>query len=158
MDIDGAGSDNGRTAREPTVRRVMMSSETPEEFLVRDFFETLSSGDLEALRGRLHPDGSWEATSRSIPGAGITKGRDRIIDEFLSPVRGLFVAGDPKIKILRIFSKGPWVAAETEADGVLANGKDYHNRYAWIIEVKDDKIYALREYMDSAYILQQLAD
>jgi ketosteroid isomerase-like protein len=71
-------------------------------------------------------------------------------------VRGLFVAGDPKVKILRIFAKGEWGAAETEADGMLANGNEYHNRYAWIVEIRDDKIYALREYMDSAYILQQL--
>ena len=28
--------------------------------LVREFFATLSTGDLEALRQLLHPDGSWE--------------------------------------------------------------------------------------------------
>ena len=36
------------------------------------------------------------------------------------------------------------------------NGNEYHNRYAWIFEIRDDKIYALREYMDSHYILKQL--
>ncbi|HEX6998966.1 MAG TPA: nuclear transport factor 2 family protein [Gammaproteobacteria bacterium] len=131
-------------------------AETRNEFLTRQFFETLSSGDLEALRPLIHPDGSWEATGRSIPGAGITRGRDKIIDEFLKPVRGLFVPGDPKIKILRIFSKDEWVAAETEAHGQLSNGKEYHNRYAWIVEIRDDKVYALREYMDTGYILKQL--
>lgn len=134
----------------------MSGEETRAEMLVREFFETLSSGDLEALRQRIHPDGSWEATSGSIPGAGITRGRDSIIDDFLAPVRGLFLPGDPKIKILRIFAKGDWVAAETEADGQLANGKPYHNRYAWIIEIRDDQVCVLREYMDSAYILKQL--
>ena len=133
-------------------------SELPNERLVRVFLETLSSGDLEALRPQLHVDGSWEATGTSIPGAGITRGRDKIIDELLAPVRGLFVAGDPKIKILRIFSKDEWVAAETEAHGQLANGKPYDNRYAWIFEIRDDKIYAIREYMDTGYILKQLGD
>lgn len=134
----------------------MAAQETRSEQLVREFFETLSTGKLEALRPLLHADASWEPTGRSIPGAGITRGRDKIIDEFLAPVRGLFVPGDPKIKILQIFAKDQRVAAETEAIGQLANGKEYHNRYAWIIEVKDDLIYALREYMDTAYILQQL--
>ena len=78
------------------------------------------------------------------------------IDEFLAPIRGLFVPGDPKVKILNIFSQGAWVAAETEGYGKLSNGREYQNRYAWIFEFKDDKIYALREYMDSAYVLQQL--
>jgi ketosteroid isomerase-like protein len=132
------------------------TGETRNEHLVREFFDTLSSGDLDALRPLIHLDGSWEATSASIPGAGITRGRDKIIDEFLAPVRGLFEPGDPKVVVLRIFSRGEWVAAETEAVGMLSNGNEYHNRYAWIIEIRDDKIYALREYMDSHYILKQL--
>lgn len=132
--------------------------ETRHEQLVRTFFETLSSGDLEALRPQIHIDGSWEATGKSIPGAGITQGRDKIIDELLAPVRGLFVPGDPKVKILRIFCKNEWVAAETEAHGTLASGKSYDNRYAWIFEIRDEKLYAIREYMDTGYILQQLAD
>jgi hypothetical protein len=134
----------------------MADGATRNEELAREFFDTLSSGDLEMLRPLLHVDASWEATGQSIPGAGITHGRDKIIDDFLAPVRGLFEPGDPKIKILRIFSKGPWVAAETEAIGMLSNGKEYHNRYAWIIEIRDDKVCTLREYMDTGYILKQL--
>lgn len=134
----------------------MASGETRNEELARQFFATLSTGDLEALRPLLHEDASWEATGKSIPGAGITQGRDHIIDDFLAPVRGLFVPGDPKVEVVRVFSQGPFVAAETEAHGRLSNGKDYDNRYAWIIEIRDDKIFALREYMDTAYILQQL--
>ena len=133
-----------------------MTGETRNERLVRNFFATLSTGDLEALRPQLHERASWEATGRTIPGAGITRGRNKIIDAFLAPVRGLFVPGDPKIVIKRLFSKGEWVAAETEAIGTLSNGKRYHNRYAWVVEIRDSKVFALREYMDTAYILQQL--
>ena len=43
--------------------------------------------------------------------------------------------------------------AETEAIGELANGNHYHNRYAWIIEIKDDQVCHLREYLDTAYIM-----
>jgi len=134
----------------------LSTAETRNEQLVSEFFAALSSGNLESVRPRLHAHASWEATARTIPGAGITRGRDKIIDEFLAPIRGLFVPGDPKVKVLRIFSKGEWVAAETEGFGKLSNGKEYQNRYAWIFEIRDDKIFALREYMDSAYVLQQL--
>jgi ketosteroid isomerase-like protein len=34
----------------------------------------------------------------------------------------------------------------------MKNGNTYDNLYCWVIEVKDDLIYAIREYMDSAYI------
>jgi ketosteroid isomerase-like protein len=131
-------------------------NEPRNEILVREFFDTLSSGDLEALRPLFHADASWEATAQTIPGAGITRGRDKIIDEFLAPVRGLFEPGDPKVVVHNIFSEGEWVLAETTAIGMLSNGNEYHNRYAWVFEMRDDKVYSIREYMDSHYILKQL--
>jgi len=134
------------------VAETRSEQETRNERLVREFFETLSTGDLEALRTRLHPEGSWEVMGTMIPGAGLTRGGDAVIDEFLAPVRGLFVSGDPKIVLKRVFSSGDVVAAETEAMGMLSNGNPYHNRYAWIIDIKDDQVCHLREYMDTAYI------
>jgi ketosteroid isomerase-like protein len=125
---------------------------TRNEQLVREFFATLSTGDLEALRRLIHPDGSWEVMARSVPGAGITHGGDAIIDEFLAPVRGMFVGTDPEIEVKNTFGAGSMVAAETIAVGMLSNGNRYDNRYAWIIEIRDDKVCHLREYMDTAYI------
>ena len=81
------------------------------EQLVREFFTTLSTGDLEALRALLHADGSWEVMGLTIPGAGLTEGRDAVIDEFLAPVRRLFEDGDPKVHVKRMFSSGDLVAA-----------------------------------------------
>src|SRR4029079_7975647 len=121
--------------------------------LVRDFFATLSTGDLEALRQLLPPDGSWEVMLTAVPGAGLTEGRDAVIDEFLRPVRGMFEPGDPKVHVKRLCSAGYIVGAETEAIGELANGNHYHNRYAWVIQIKDDKVCHLREYMDTASIM-----
>ena len=131
----------------------MSEGETRNDQLVREFFATLNTGDLEALRQLLHPDGSWEVMGLMIPGAGLTQGRDAVIDEFLAPVRRLFQDGDPKVHGKRVFSRGVFVAAETEAFGKLRNDNDYHNRYAWIIEIKDDQVCHLREYLDTAYIM-----
>ena len=122
------------------------------EQLVRQFFATLSMGDLEALRPLIHPKGSWEVMAQTVPGAGRTDGRDAVIDQFLAPVRGLFAPGDPKSYVQRTFAAGDLVCAETEAVGELSNGNHYHNRYAWVIEIRDDMVCHLREYMDTAYI------
>ena len=130
----------------------MSEAENRSEQLVKIFFETLSTGDLERLRPLLHEQASWTPMGTGIPGAGGAKGRDAIIDEFLAPVRGMFVDGDPKVKMSNIFSKGPMVACETLGIGLLKNGKKYNNHYAWIIEIKDDKIFAVREYMDTYHI------
>jgi uncharacterized protein len=130
----------------------MRDVEERNEELVRRFFETLSSGDLERLRPLLHEDATWTVMATGIPGAGEKKGRNVIIDEFLAPVRGIFEDGDPKVSIVNLISKGRLVAAETRGAGRLKSGKPYNNVYSWMIEIDADKIRALREYMDSYYV------
>ena len=129
-----------------------MSAPEHNENLVRNFFAVLSSGDLEKIRATLHPDASWTPMVKNVPGAGVHKPRDVIVDQFLAPVRGMFEDGDPKVTVNNIFCKGNVVCAETRANGMLRNGKTYDNLYCWVIEIKDDSIYAIREYMDSAYV------
>ena len=118
--------------------------------LVRRFFSVLSEGDLEALRDMLHPDARWEVM-RAVSGERLTVGRDAIVDEFLVPVRGRFRAGDPKVTVVTVFAAGEKVAAETQADGTMLDGSEYHNRYAWIIALDDDLVRDVHEYMDTAY-------
>jgi uncharacterized protein len=119
--------------------------------LVRTFFATLSAGELEVLRPLIHPDGTWEVM-RAVSGERLAIGRDAIIDEFLAPVRGRFEPGDPKIAVTTLFAAGTIVAAETIGTGRLRNGHPYHNRYAWIIEIRDGLVGHVHEYMDTAYV------
>jgi uncharacterized protein len=126
--------------------------EDRNEKLVRSFFETLSTGDLEGVRSMFHEDATWTVMATGIPGAGEKRGRKGIIDDFLAPVRGIFEDGDPKVSIVNLVSKGPLVAAETRGVGRLKSGKPYNNVYSWMIEVEGGKIKALREYMDSYYV------
>jgi hypothetical protein len=130
----------------------MVSPRNASEQAVLDFFETLSTGDLDALVGRLHEDASWEPMVRDIPGAGLYEGRDKIINEFLAPIRGAFRAGDPKTEVDAFVSVGEHVMCETHATGQRADGKPYANRYAWAFEVRDGRILRIREYMDSLYV------
>ena len=130
-----------------------MSDAAHNEALVRKFFEVLSSGHLENIRATLHPDASWTPMVKDVPGAGVHEPRDVIVDEFLAPVRGIFEDGDPKTTVNNIFCKGNQVCVESRGQGKLRNGNYYDNQYCWVIEVKDDLIYKIREYMDSHYVL-----
>jgi uncharacterized protein len=131
----------------------MSELETRNEKIVRHFFDTLSSGDLEKLRLLLHEDAVWGIMVTGIQGAGDKHGRKEIIDDFLTPVRvGMFVPGDPKVLIQNLVLQGNHAAVEAKGLGKFKNGKDYNNRYAFFIEIKDDKVIALHEYMDSYYV------
>lgn len=121
-----------------------------DEQLVLDFFEVLSSGDLEKLRGFYHDDSVWEPKVKDIAGAGRHVGMD-IIDKFLAPVRGMFNPGDPKIHVHNMFSRDGWVCVESNSTGGLPDGKVYDNDYCWVFEVSNGKIDKMREYMDSHY-------
>jgi len=132
----------------------MAMAANANERMVLDFFATLSAGNLEGLRVFLHPQATWTAQVRGVPGAGTHAGHQGIIDEFLAPVRGLFVPGDPKVLVDTLVSSGPLVMAETRGVGRLKDGRPYSNLYAWAIEIADGRLKALREYMDSHYIVE----
>ena len=85
-----------------------IKAKNANEQLVLDFFEVLSSGDLERLRGFYHEHSVWEPKVKDIAGAGKHVGMD-IIDKFLAPVRGMFEPGDPKVHVQNMFSAGPMV-------------------------------------------------
>ncbi|MBI2994154.1 MAG: nuclear transport factor 2 family protein [Gammaproteobacteria bacterium] len=123
----------------------MAAGKNLNEEVVRTFFRKLSASDLEGVRAVLNKGAYWEVMVTGIPGTGIHRGRDTIVDKFLAPIRGMFRPGDPKIKIVNIFSRGPMVAIETRVRGRFRDGKEYRNKYSWIIEVRRNRIDAIRE-------------
>ena len=130
----------------------MVSGDSDNERTVLEFFRILSTGEIEAIRQTLHDEVTWIPQVKDIPGAGTYYGKKGVCDEFLGPVRGMFAPGDPKTTVKTIVSKGSLVMCESEGLGKLADGRPYHNRYAWAVEVKDGRIFAVREYMDSHYV------
>lgn len=130
----------------------MPQASNENERVVLNFFATLSTGDLEAVRVLLHENATWKPMVNDIPGAGTHVGRKGIVDEFLMPVRGMFKPGDPKIVVNTIASNGPLVITETMGLGTVADGRPYENRYCWAFEIKDGLVFAIREYMDSLYV------
>jgi ketosteroid isomerase-like protein len=110
-----------------------MSETQTNAQVVRHFFETLSTGDLERVRALFHPDATWAVMCDGIPGAGMHSGRDVIVDEFLAPVRGMFEPGDPKVQIDSLVADGNLVAVEARGRGRFLDGRPYENRYAFVV-------------------------
>jgi ketosteroid isomerase-like protein len=124
---------------------------TESESLVRSFFETLSSGDLDKLASYFDAESTWTVCATGIPGAGKHRG-SAIIDEFLRPVRGLFEPGQPKVELTNLVTDGRWVACEGTGRGRFRSGAVYENHYSYWLEVEGPIVRTMREYMDSAYV------
>jgi ketosteroid isomerase-like protein len=129
-----------------------MQADSDTERLVLEFFDALNTENFTRLRELLHEEATWTPMIRGIPGAGVHRGKSGIIDQFLIPVRGMFRPGDPKTTVDTICSKGSLVLTETRGLGQVADGRTYENQYAWAFEIRDGKILAVREYMDSLYV------
>jgi ketosteroid isomerase-like protein len=134
----------------------MINPGSDNERLVMRFFEVLSAGDLEAVRDLLHEEATWKPQIRDVPGAGMHCGKKGIVDDFLRPIRAMFRPGDPKVIVDTLASKGNLVIAEARGIGKIADGRNYENLYAWAFDLKDGKIHAIREYMDSHYVINLL--
>ena len=135
----------------------MVAAGNANEQVVLDFFDRLNAEDLEGVRAILTEDATWIPQVRDIPGAGEYRGRDVIVDVFLAPIRSVFADGSPRNEILSIASGGSLVMLESHGTGSLADGRPYDNRYAWAFEVREGKVAAIREYMDSHYISRLFA-
>jgi hypothetical protein len=130
----------------------MVKATNDNERLFLEFFETLSTGNLEKIWATFHPEAAWEVMVKGIAGEGTHRGKKEIIDDFLAPVRGMFVPGDPKVEITSLASQGSLVIGEAHGSGKFTDGRPYDNLYAFAIEFKDGKVFHLREYMDSFYV------
>jgi len=131
---------------------------TANEQLVRSFFETLSSGDLERIGTFFDDETTWTVCAADIAGAGTHQGRRAIVDDFLTPVRGWFRPGDPKVEVLSIVADERLVMMEGRGRGTFLDGTPYENRYAFAFDIEDGRIRAIREYMDTGYAARIVAE
>jgi ketosteroid isomerase-like protein len=56
-----------------------------------------------------------------------------------------------RLTITGVTAEGDRVAVEMDADGVSATGLQYQNQYHDLLEIRDGKIVAGREYLDTAH-------
>ncbi len=115
------------------------------------FFGALGSGDWEGARRLMTEDIVWTVMARGVPGEGAHHGPDAIF-AFIEPVRALFEPGSPVITLRSVVSSFGTVVMETHGGGRLKDGRTYDNQYVMSLDVRDERISALREYMDSYYV------
>jgi ketosteroid isomerase-like protein len=121
------------------------------EQLVQALAEALSAGDLGRTRVLFHQDATW-AVMGGVPDAGRPQAAELFLANFLDRSNRLFADGRVQVQVRRIFSQDGNTAAENTASGKLKDGKSYENEQLWIIEERDGKILAVREYMSGNHI------
>ena len=123
--------------------------------VVLGFVEALSRGNIDAINATLADDATWWLPG-SLPVSGTHRGKKSIFDGFLAKAAPLFEPRSLSISVQNTIAESDNVAVEWIARGKTAKGKAYENYYNVVFEVKNGKIQAVREYVDTLYAKEVL--
>ena len=123
--------------------------------VVLGFVEALSSGNIEAAKAALADDVTWWIPG-SLPVSGTHRGKKAIFEDFLGQAQAFFQPNSISIQVRNAIGEGDMVAVEWVARGKSAKGRTYENYYHLMFELKNGKIQAIREYVDTLYAKEVL--
>lgn len=114
------------------------------------FFELFSASDIDGVLALMTDDATWRIPGKKelTPTAGVyTKERigrlfRRMIDNLSTGLR---------MTVLSSIAEGNRVALEVISSGDLKNGRLYRQEYHFLMEFRDGKISAVREYLDTQH-------
>ena len=124
--------------------------------LVRRYLRAMTSAD-PSLPELLTEDVSWWIPPSS-PLGGLREGKAKVL-ELMSSGIGLYDTEVPfEIEVEAIVAEGDWVAAQLVMSARTAKGQPYRNFYHFAFRVRDGKICAVKEYVDTLYAQRMLFD
>lgn len=126
-----------------------MSAEENKK-LVLGFFENFSAGRTAEALGQLSDTATWTVMGRP---EGFALAGTKTKAEFTQLLQGIGAAMPKGLRLTpkALTAEGDRVAVEAESYGEHANGKVYNNLYHFLLEVREGKIQAVREYLDTIH-------
>lgn len=118
--------------------------------IILDFYEAGAQGDMDRCFSLLADDITWTNIG-TTKFSGTYVGKQAIAENLLGPLFGNLRAGIAS-EIERLTAEGDIVVAQTSGTAEAIDGTPYNNTYCQVIEIRDGKILAVKEYMDTALI------
>jgi uncharacterized protein len=119
--------------------------------LAADFFARFSANDIAGALDLMTDDATWWIAGKpdQLPVAG-NHSKERIARLFYN------MAGQLKnglnLTVKSSIAEGDKVALEVESYGELQNGRIYNQEYHLLITIREGKISAVREYLDTQHV------
>ena len=126
-----------------------MSNESNKQ-LVRDTWGAVTAGDVAGFLARLADDVTWTFFG-SHRFAGTIRGKDELLSKLFAPL-GEILVGGISVEIDTLTAEGDRVVMEARGAAQTKQGQPYNNQYCIVITVRDGKIAAVREYLDSELV------
>jgi len=118
--------------------------------LAADFFDRFTASDIAGALDIMTDDATWWIPGKpdSSPAAGLYE-KERLARLFQTMLSRL--QGGLKMTVKSSIAEGNKVALEVQSYGELTNGRIYNQEYHFLMEFRDGKISAVREYLDTQH-------
>jgi uncharacterized protein len=133
-----------------------MSDLEANKQLVRQFLSAFSKGDVDGMVTLMTEDSSWWV-SGCIEGLSGTYPRNQFA-ELVKGAKAAYKTGALQITPTSMVAEGDRVAAEAESFAETVSGEVYNNFYHLLFTIRDGKIAAVKEYMDTLHAKQVFID
>ena len=134
------------------------SIEVRNQKMVIAFWEAFTEGNGKATGKYLADDVTWEAMG-TVGGDPMSTVRNKEEIVALAVKMKKTMAQGLTLSPVEWTCQDKRVAVEMEGTGVVAaNGKGYHNRYHFVIEIEEHKITKIKEYMDTLHAKRVFVD
>ena len=88
--------------------------------------------------------------------SGTWRGRDRIIDGFFATAMANYQPGSIELETTAMIADRDQVVLQWTSRARTLDGRPYENGCIGIFTVRDGKIHAVREYMDTLYLRRRV--
>ncbi len=132
-----------------------MSQSPDVKSVVRRYVSALEAGDERAVREMFDEQATWTLAAGALPISGTWEGRDAILDEFLATALSYYEPGSVSLEITGMVAEGDRVVLQWTSRANTRTGRGYENDCIGVFTVRDGKIHAVREYMDTLYAHDQ---
>ncbi|MER5948881.1 nuclear transport factor 2 family protein [Streptomyces sp. NPDC001904] len=118
--------------------------------VVQEYMDTLVKGDMDALRGFFAPDAAWTLAG-DLPLSGTWTGPDEILGEFVPAMMARLVPESMEFTFDGMIAEGDQVFAEWNTRGLARAGGRYDQHCLAVFTVRDGRITAVREHLDTLH-------
>jgi hypothetical protein len=131
-------------------------SELKNKILMQDIFAELSKGNDSLFIEAMADEIKW-IWMGSDQWSKTFNGKNEVLGELWSAVRQTLI---PPYKVFanNFIADGNYVTVEAVGQNSTPDGKTYHNKYCWVCQIVDGKIYELKEYMDTDLVTKTFSE
>jgi ketosteroid isomerase-like protein len=125
-------------------------SAVKNKHLMKTIFAELSKGNDQPFLEAMAEDMQWRWMG-SGQWAKTFIGKQAVVNDLWRAVKTT-LRPPYQATATRIMADGDYVVVEATGDNMTPDGKVYNNRYCWVCWIRDGKLWAINEYMDTELV------